>query len=366
MNSEGKIGIFEGICLTTLVLSNKVFFTSVGNIVYVTGTSAWYTTLISGVFSLLFFIFFSLLLKRFPGKDMATIFVDVLGKIAGKVIILFMSAYSVFNAGTTSREFAEMIKVYNLPRTPTSIILVTFLAVSVIISYYGLQSLSRVCVLCAIPILAGMLLILLMASPSYSINLLNPMGGYGLSTTLKYGFLRSSAYFEFAMLSFAVNAIGGHKNYKKVGMISIIIASILFSTVLMCYLMTFGYAAGSENISGYFELSRSIYFNRFIQRVESVFLFTWVISSVISSTASFYFALLVYCKVFTVKDHKPFLIPFAILTYIIAILPTSLQVLTQTSLVFLREYSMFVIYLPVVIVLLLSVVLKKKGRVSNG
>ena len=130
--------------------------------------------------------------------------------------------------------------------------------------------------------------------------------------------------------------------------------------------MTFGFAAGGENISGFFELSRSIYFNRFIQRVESIFLFTWVISSVISSTASFYFGLLVYCKIFTVKDHKPFLIPFGILTFIIAILPVSLQSLAQTSLLFLREYSMFVIYLPVVVVLLVSVILRKKGRVSNG
>ena len=366
MDSEGKIGVFEGICLTAVVLNNKIFFTSVGYIVYQTGTAAWFTTLISGGFTLLFFMFYSLLLKRFPGKDMVAIFEGVLGKIVGKAILLFMCAYVLFNSGTTLREFAEMIKVYNLPRTPISIIMVAFLTVSVILSYYGLPSLSRVCALCAIPILTGMLLILLMASPSYNIKLLNPIGGYGLSTTLKYGFLRSSAYFEFVMLSFAVNAVGGYKKYKKIGLISIIIASIIFSTVLICYLMTFGFAAGSENISGFFELSRSIYFNRFIQRVESVFLFTWVISSVISSTVSFYFALLVYCKIFTVKDHKPLLIPLAILMFIVAILPASLQALTQTSLAFLREYSMFVIYLPVIIVLLVSILFKKKGCGINS
>lgn len=366
MNSEGKIGTYEAICFTTLVIINKIFFTSTGYIVLATGTAAWYTTLISCLVTLVFFMFFYLLLKRFPGKDIVLIYETVLGKLPGKFIALVICGYAIFNAGSTLREFVEMIKVYNLPYTPVSVIMITFLTSAVIICYFGLQSLSRICALCFIPSMIGLGLILLMALPSYDMNLLKPYGGYGLSTTMKLGFFRSSAYYEFTLLGFAINAIGGYKQYKKVGITSILLSGAVFSVCLICYLMTFGYAAGSENISGIFELSRSIYFNRFIQRVETIFLFIWVISSVISTTASYYFSMLIYCKIFTIKDHKPLIFPFALLVFIVAILPASMQAVTQINTTFLRQYSMYIAYIPSIIVLLIAVIFKKKGGAANA
>jgi spore germination protein (amino acid permease) len=365
MNSEGRIGVFEGTCLTTLAMINKIFFTSVGNIVYQTGTAAWYTTLISCLCTLLFFLFYYLLLKRFPGRDLPSILEIVLGKVIGKVILLVLVAYGLFNAGSTLREFVEMIKVYNLPTTPTSLIMITFLAVSIIVCYSGLPSLARICALCLIPCLICLGLILLMALPSYNPNLLKPFGGHGVRTTLKLGFLRSSAYFEFVLLAFAVQAVGGYKAYKKIGIISILLSGGIFSISLLCYLMTFGYASGSENISGIFELSRSIYFNRFIQRVESIFLFAWVISSVLSTTASYYFSLLLYCKAFAIKDHRPLLAPFAILTMIVAIQPASMQVVSQINIVFLRQYTMYILYLPIIIIFLIAVIFKRGRRAEH-
>jgi spore germination protein KB len=365
MNSEGKIGIFEATCFTSLVMVNKIFFTSVGGIVYQTGTAAWYTTLLSCLVTLVFFIFIYLLLKRFPDKDIVRIYETVLGKLLGSIFTLFICGFFVFNAGSTLREFVEMIKVYNLPSTPISIIMITFLSVSMIISYFGLQTLGRICALCFIPTLIGLGLILLLAAPSYDTNLLKPYGGYGAAINIEYGFMRSSAYFEFILLGFAINAAGGYKTYKKIGISSIIIAGTVFTISLLCYLMTFGYTVGGENISGIFELSRSIFFNRFLQRVESIFLFIWVISSVISTTASYYFSLLIYSKVFTIKDHKPLLIPFAILVFVVAILPDSMQVVSQFNIVILRQYSMFVIYIPAILVLI-AILFKKKGRMKNA
>ncbi len=366
MNSEGKIGTYEAICFTSLVMINKIFFTSVGGIVYQTGTAAWYVTLISCLVTLVFFLFIYLLLKRFPGKDIIHIYETVLGKWLGKPVLLVICGFIVFNAGSTLREFVEMIKVYNLPFTPTSVVIITFLSVSIIISYHGLQTLARICVLCFIPTIIALGLILLLAAPSYDVNLLKPYWGYGPVTTVEYGFMRSSAYFEFILLGLAVNAVGGHEFYKKIGMYSILITGAVFMISLLCYLMTFGYAIGSENISGIFELSRSIYFNRFIERVESIFLFAWVISSVLSTTASYYFSMLIYSKIFTIKDHKPLLIPFAILVFIVAILPDSMQVVSQVNIAFLRQYSMLVIYVPAVLVLLIAVIFRKKGRAENA
>lgn len=366
MNSEGKIGIFEAVCFTTIILMNKIFFTSVGEIVFQTGTAAWYTTLISCLTALIFFMFTYLLLKRFPDNDLSGIFESVIGKIPGKLLTLAICGYLLFDAGSTLREFVEMIKVYNLHFTPISVILATFLIVSTVLSYFGLQTLSRVCAIFFIPSIAALAIILLLAIPEYDIYLLNPIGGHGIASTLYYGITRSSAYFEFMLLSFAVQSIGGHKAYKRVAITSILLNGAIFSISLLCYLMIFGYASGSENISGIFELSRSIYYNRFLQRIESIFIFVWVISSVLSTTASFVVGLYLYCRAFTIKDHRPMVLPFAVLVYIIAILPPSLLEVTQKNLLILRQYSMYIMYLPSVLVLIIALIFGKKGEKGNA
>lgn len=366
MNSEGNIGLFEAISFISIITINKIFFTSVGSIISQTGTAAWYVTLISCSVTLIVFMLVYLLLKRFPGKDLAAIFEIVAGRFIGKVLILVISAFCVFNAGSTLREFVEMIKVYNLPYTPTSLIISAILTVSLIISRYGFQALSRVCALCFIPMLAGLGFILLLSSNSFNINLLNPIGGYGLETTLKYGFSRSSAYFEFILLAFAVNALGSHKDFRKAAFTGILLSGVVFSISLFCYLTIYGYISGSENISGIFELSRSIYYNRFLQRLESIFLFIWVISSVLTTTASYYISLLLYCKAFRIKDHKPALLPFAILVYIVAILPESMQEVTQINIAFLRHYSLYIMYLIPIAILFLSVIRRKKGDKADA
>lgn len=366
VNSEGKIGTFEAICLTTLILTNKVFFISIAFIVQKTGTAAWYATLVSCTVVLIPFFLLYLLLRRFPGKDITQVYESVLGKVVGKAVVFIFCIMAIFYSGSNLREFVEMIKVYNLPTTPTSLIMSSFLLVAVIISSYGFECIARICAVCFIPIAAGLILILLLASPEYNFNHLKPVGGYGVDVTLLNSFLRSSAYMEFTVLTIVTSAIGGHRNYKKIGIISILLSGVILSASIICYLMAFGYSTCNENISGMFELSRSIYFNRFFQRVESVFLFIWVFSSVITTTVTFYIGVLIYCKAFSIKNHRPLLLPFAILTFIVAILPRSMQEIAQINVVFLRQYSVFVLTTPSIIALIISLIFKKKGKNANA
>ncbi len=366
MNSEGKIGVFEAISFVSIITINKIFFTSVGSIISQTGTAAWYATLISCAVTVVVFSLVCLLLKRFPGKDLSAIFECVAGRFIGKLLILIISAFCIFNAGSTLREFVEMIKVYNLPYTPTSMIISLFLVASLIISRYGFQAITRLCAICFIPSIAGLAFILLLSANSFNFNMLNPIGGHGLDTTLIYGISRSSAYNEFILLAFAVNALGGHRDFRKAALTGILLSGAVFSISLICYLTIYGYTSGSENISGIFELSRSIYFDRYIQRLESIFLFIWVISSVLTTTASFYMSILLYCKAFRIKDHKPALLPFSILVYIVALLPESVQEVTQKNITFLRQYSLYIMYLIPVAVLLLAFITRKKGGKANA
>ncbi|MCX7920729.1 MAG: spore germination protein [Clostridia bacterium] len=361
MMKEGNFGIREAVYLTILVLITKIFYTSIRVVVKTTGTASWYSTLISCVTSIVLFLLLYTLMKRFPGKDLVQIFDKVTGKIIGKILSLVFVLYFIYYAGSSLREFVEMIKAYNLPYTPPSLILAAFITVIVSLAYVGLEGISRFAVVSFYPIMVGILAILLLAVPYYNFNAIFPIGGYGISKTLSVGLLRSSAYTEVVILAFIINSIHGVKIFKKTGLISLGIAGIIISATILCSLMAFDYPQGGENVSDLFQLARIIYFNRFFQRIESIFLFIWIMASLVTVGATFYISLSIFCKAFNVEQHRPLILPFSFLTFMVALEPKSLTEVTQRNIAFVRTYSIFILYLIPIFVLLLAFILGKKG-----
>ncbi len=362
MIKEGKFGTFEAVCLIVTVLSTKTFYTSIGVLIKITSTAAWYSTLISCTSSIILFLFVYLLMKRFPGKNLIEVFEAVTGKVIGKILSLIFCAYFIYYCGSNLREFLEMIKAFNLPYTPPSLILFAFLLAVIVLSYMGIDGIARFSLLAFFPIMVGFIAILIFSYPIYNVNYLFPLGGYGVETTLYQGLLRSSAYDEVIILAIIINSVHGIKSFKKVGVISLALSGIIISISIFCDLMAFAYTQGSENLSDLFQLSRIIYFNRFFQRVDSLFLFIWVIASIITVSTAFYISISVYCKAFRINKHRPLLLPCAFLTFMVALLPENLSETVERNILFIRQYSVFVVYLIPILMLILSLLFNRKGE----
>lgn len=362
MNKDGHFGTREAVCLMTLSIFTKVLYTSPTVMVQLSGNAAWYMTIISTITAICFFLLLCLLMKRFPESNIVEIFDKVLGKFLGKLVSLIFVAYFIYYTGSILREFLEMIKAYNLPYTPTSLIMITFLGVCLLGVYLGLEAIARLSYLAFFSIFLGLLVLYLLGISNYEIGYLSPYLGYGITNTLYYGLLRSSAYDEIFWLAVIINSLQGYKNFKKIGILSLVFSGAVISISLFCYILTFGYNMGQESLSGIFELSRLIYYNRFFQRVESIFLFTWVISSLISVSFSLYISISMYCKAFKINKHGPLLVPLALLTYLVAFLPQNLSEVIQRNMVIIREYSFILVFGAPILVLLISLIRGKKGE----
>lgn len=361
MINEGKFGSVEAISLASIMIITKVFYTSPATLVQKEGTAVWYGSLISCIVTLISFYFFYILMKRFPSKNIIQIFDVILGRFLGKTLGLFYAVFSVYYCASNLREFCEMIKAYIMPYTPISLLFVAMFLAALLLSYFGLETIARVSATGLIPVLLGLVTILLLAIPHYEMAFLKPYWGYGLKTTFTYGVLRSSAFLEFAILPVFILSMHNIKTFKNAGIISILLSGAVLSISMLCYLLTFGYSQGSENMAGLFELSKSIYINRFIERVESIFLFSWVIASVITVAISFYIAISIYCTAFEIKNHRPLLLPFAFLTFTVAILPKNVSDVIDINLLFIRQYSVFFIHTIPFVMLLIAMIRKKKG-----
>lgn len=365
MIREGRFGTTEAISLTTIFLITKAFYINPGTVIMKTATASWYATLLSYLGSLAIFLLICRLLSRFEGYDLVDIFDIVVGKFFGKALSLIFCGYFLYYSGTNLREFVEMIKAYMLPYTPPSLIIFFFLWVVVVYSYIGLEGIARMAHLSFMLIMLGLLFILVLPYPQYDMDNLFPIGGYGIGNSLYYGVWRISAYTEVIYLAFIVKSVYGTKNIKKIATISLTYSGIIIASIIACSILAFEYPQGQENLSNLMQLSRIVYFNRFFQRIETIFVFIWILASFITVSLTFYLATSIFCKTFNISEHKPLLLPVSFLTFMISLLPENLSQIAENNILFLRQYSIFIVYLIPLLILLISIIRGKKGMTTN-
>ncbi|HAU31519.1 MAG: Spore germination protein [Desulfotomaculum sp. 46_296] len=89
MLREGKIGVFEAVCLISVAIVTKLFFTSPRQLVETVGSASWFGHIIAVCISTVGFLYIFLLMKRFPGQDLVSVFETVFGKVLPLGIITF-------------------------------------------------------------------------------------------------------------------------------------------------------------------------------------------------------------------------------------------------------------------------------------
>ena len=361
MIKDGKFGVYEAVWLLTITITAKVFFSSPSLVAVVAGTAGWYMTLVSVGGAFIALVLLCALLKRFPGKNLLDIYEAVLGKPIGVFFSLLLFAILFVTAMANLREFIDVLKVYVLPASPPSYLLILFISVASVLAFLGLETLARFSKLIAYILLAGFVIVLILAIPLYESHRLFPILGHGLWDTISHGLRRSSAYGEIIIIGIMVNSLHGAKHAKRAAYTGLALSGLIISSALLAFSLVFPYYTGQEITAPIYLMASLIEYGKFIQRIEPVFFFIWNISTVISVAVLFHLSLVVYSHVFRLDDKRPLIIPYAIILFALCMLPMSITQVTGIMVQFLREYGWIFFYIPPAITLLAANI-RKTGR----
>jgi len=365
MIKEGKFGVQEAVWLSTIAIAAKVFFSSPAALAGLVGNAGWYATILSAIIALIGFMFIYLLLKRFPGKDIVEIFDLSLGRLFGFFFSGLLALYMLFISITRLTEFNEVIKVYVFPLSPNWYIVGIFVVCVSVLSWLGLENIARFSKLLVYFMLAGFFIVLLLGIQNYNINNIYPIFGYGLDKTITTGIVRSSVYGEVIILAIFASSFQGVKYIKKEGIISIGLSALLISVSLFAYTLTFPYFAAQEITAPMYEMATLIDYGRFLQRVEPIFLFIWIISSLISTTIVFYSFIWIFCKMFRIQDKKPIILGGAVILYAAAIMHKDIITVIYGNVQFIRNFGSLVIFVLPILALIIAAI-RRKGIKQNA
>ncbi|MGE5551248.1 MAG: GerAB/ArcD/ProY family transporter [Bacteroidota bacterium] len=311
MIREGRIGTFETVMVLLFPTLGKIYLSYAADLIKENLSAAWLVVLLGCLAAAAMFIPLAALLRRFPGEDLVGIAGHSLGPFLGGLAAGFVVLFIFFGTVVTLRQIGETVVGTALPQAPLLLMTATFAAIMALTGRWGLEAAARVASLAVPYLLIGGSALLLMQLPNMKADYLAPFWGPGAGKLALNGLLRSSVLSELVLLAFIAPAVA-RKKIVPSGVYLIILATIILAGTMLIGQMIFPPSVAAENTFPFYEIARSIYFGRFYQRVEFLFLLVWIVMTMFSLTVRFYFFVTAFAKIFKLPYYQP-LVPLAAL-----------------------------------------------------
>lgn len=364
MEHEGHIGLLQGTILLYAVLTAKIFLEYPSILIHEAGPAAWQAALVMTAGTLLLYLPTGALARRFPGRSLAAINVEVAGAIFGPLLTLGVALWLLTSVALTIRDFTETFIVALLPTTPPSVMMSVILICLAYASYRGLEPLSRAAQIFFPLILVAAVLVLILSLPRGDTSLLYPFWGHGLPTTVSNGLYNIGMLGEVIILLVLGYAFRDGKSVRTSGLLGILLAGLSIALSLAVEVMVFGAEDGAQQGFPLLTLVRLVYLGRFLQRVEALIVMFWFFAAAVRLSAIFHAAVVAVTDGLRLPSHRPVIFPLAIIVGSLSLLPTDLLVVIELDRTWTRPMGIWMVITP--LALLLLAMLRKKGVQSHA
>lgn len=367
-NSSGnvRVGTKELIAMLTLFVSADVFLAFPTVTAKLGLEAGWMISLISGVVALVIFALVNAGLKRsYPGHDLIDVARLTMGQGVGWFVSVVIGIYFLLVTAGVMRQFMEQIVSNVLQNTPLLIIGGLFTIAVSYIAQCGLEGICRTAYI-ILPILIGAMILLGFAlmnwwQPAW----LLPLWGSGPLPVLRGGLLYSSIFTNVLLISLIYPHAHEPEKLMRVGVWSIVITDCLLTGFIILFFMIYPAVEGAKIAFPFYELARMIYIGRFMQRLESVFIFLWVSVAVIRISMTLWASAYSFSRGFKWPTFRPGVPALALLAFALSLIPQSqVQVVELTDRYLVVWGNLIVFGIPLFIVLV-GLLTRRGGGVSG-
>lgn len=361
MIRQGHLGVYELTALLALATGSRIFL-SITEVMAKIGLSAgWMIPLFSMIFFLPSFYVYYRLLQIYPGESVVVIIERVWGRWLAAPILLVVWLNVMMIGALTVRQFTETFITITLPQTPISVLLAVELSLAAYASYMGLEVIGRTAFLMAPWIIIAILVILAGLIPYSNPRYLLPLWGAGLPKLLLNGALRSSLFLEILAIGVFAPALRRHKDLLAIGTITTFITGLLYALVTALIMMSTSLSRTERIPYPLYFMARQIYFGRFLQRMEALFIIIWFIVSASALFLTFHTAVTIVAQGLSLPFYQPLCIPTAIIMFALALMPSSFVAARNWDAGYQRQYGGLII-IGMVITYLVALLRKRWGE----
>ncbi len=323
--TEKKIGNIEAIAVVLTVMINHIILNLPKSIISTTSSGSIINVIFVTLIAFIIVYLISQLLKNFPSLDILDISKFLGGKVLKFIIGALFLCYLIFTISIVLRSFSETLKIIFFPRTPVQIIMLLFLLAIVFVNKLGFQAIARSNLFFMPIILFSILFIFVANFGNYTVQRVFPLLGNGAVSTFLSGISNLFAFGGIAYLYFLPPHLKEQKDYTKIAFSAIGVSGIFLLMSVTTLLLLFPLLTSSEEILPLYLAARFIEFGRFFQRLDAVFVFTWIISMACYLSLALYFATNIFKKITNIQYSKWVIGLIASICFGIALIPQDLK-----------------------------------------
>ena len=356
----GKLGTAEGIALVFSLIVPRLFLSGMSERILQNGQLLWLAILIYTIIPLLV-LFMMIHVHNHVFGNFIAVCQQLVGNIGTWIIVVTYSAMFFASSALLLRQYAEYTLITALPRVEFQFVIIWYAITIGIMCYLGIEALCRTGYIMLPMLVGGILLVFLLVSPFYVAYNLVPWQGNGIMIAMHSGIEGAGLNLGVLSLVFLAPAFQSAKAIKSITLYvmgGVGVLRILFSVV---YILVFGVVAGGEKAMPLFELTRLVYLNQYIQRIEALFIVVWVIIGLVSIAGFLYMALYLIVMLLKLPTMRP-IVPLAVLIVAnLAMLPPDIGYAIRVDQLIVRISNVGIYVFPGLL-FIMSIVKKRRKK----
>lgn len=367
MKSE-KIGLVEAIGLISIMIINNIIINAPKEIIQVVGTSSWLNVIYISIIVIFIVTILCTLFKKFTEYDLLDICDFLGGKTLKTIIGILYISLLVISSILLLKNTCEILKLIYFKKSPLIFIALFFLVSAIISNNFSIKVLCKVNLIILPLLILSIFVILLSSMKNFIPQLIFPILGYGAKQTFLTGLTNLTSFSGILYLFFINPFLNKNGDFKKVSLFSVILSGIcLFLSVISLILsLTFTLKSG-EDFPLYL-LARSVEYGRFLQRVDAIFIFIWIISSISYLSFNIFFSLYIFKKLTNLSDTGAVKYAYGLFLLTLVIIPSTYVTFVHSLENFYKVACLILIFGISLLILLfanlkLKFINKEKGHV---
>lgn len=360
-----KIGKIEAISLILIVILNEIVLNIPNTIILSTGSGTSINIIFVSILAIIFTYIVCKLFKPFYGKDILDISEYIGGGILKTIVgILFMLLFIVI-ASLSVKFLTNFVRLVYFNSSPMVYILLFFLVPALFINKFGIKTISGVNLIFIPLIILSLIFLLVFSYNNFTIERIFPIFGNGFFNTFVAGSTNIFAFSGLAYLYFMPSLLKDAKDFDTVSMVSIILSSICLVFSIISLMMAFPAVANTDETLSLYLLTRMVRLDHFIERLDAIFIFIWVISLISFLSLTFFYILGIFKRITKIEDSKCLISPLGLIILGNCLIFNNIAIVKFLARVVSKYFVLILVFGISLIILILANIKNKKSRSSN-
>lgn len=351
-----QIGNFQAIALILIIVINHLVLGTPRTIISETGTGTILNMIYVFILAIIFVLILNKLFNNFKGKDIIDVSEFLGGKVLKVIVGIVFIGYFLVILSTTIRVIVQDLEIIYFENISICIITLVILASIVFVYKYGSSAVIK-CNSIIAPIAGIAILVIAFSNiKDFSLDRIFPILGFSVKETFITGASNIFAYSGIAVLYFIMPMLKDSRNFKKVSIISVVLVGILIIGSVASLVLSFPFIEDINEISSLYIESRDINYWQVFQRIDGVFVFSWILALLSYISVVLFIIVLIFRKLTNTKKEFPVVLAFATITYVITLIPDNINMVRfLENVVFKYSNIIVAIFLSLLILILANI-----------